>query len=146
MFTEYLRSIDVFSNEPMTLTFGDPAKSKTRNLWKTAFGGCTTILFLTVLLLYVVFSFIALSSGDKDMIEDTTREAPHLQDASLSLFDMKVMPVVTVNIETPHIYIDSSSTSFKKNIFVALLQESIDDDGHKRAEFEQFVPCTEVSD
>ena len=52
---------------------------------------------------------------------------------------MKVMPVVTVNFETPHIYVNTSSGSFRKNIFVALQQNKFDSDGNKIAEFEEFI-------
>lgn len=114
-------------------------------MWKTAFGGFTTIVFLTVLALYVCASFVSLDSGDKNWTEDTTRETNRYHDDSLSLGDMKVMPVVTLNMDTAHLYINSSSESFKRNIFVALLQDSQDEAGNKKAEFEEFAPCSEVA-
>ena len=58
---------------------------------------------------------------------------------------MKSMPVVTINLETAHLYVNSTTGSFKKNIFVALLQERMDDEGNKIADFEEFAPCSEVS-
>ena len=59
---------------------------------------------------------------------------------------MKVMPVVTVNIETPHIYVNSSTGSFKKNIFVALQQTKRFANGTKIREFQEFVPCNQVKE
>lgn len=96
--TEHLRSIDVFSKEPTALTFGDPDSPKTRNLWKTSYGGFTTIMFASVLMLYVYSSFAALDSGDKDLIEDTTRSNEKLVNTSATLEEMKIMPVVTFNV------------------------------------------------
>ena len=57
---------------------------------------------------------------------------------------MKTMPVVVINLETAHVYVNSSTGSFKKNIFVGLLQERMDVNGNKIADFEEFAPCTEV--
>jgi|OM-RGC.v1.032119783 hypothetical protein len=54
------------------------------------------------------------------------------------------MPVVTFTVASPHIYIDTNSTSFKKNFYVGLLQESVNENGQKTANFEEFVPCSEV--
>ena len=47
---------------------------------------------------------------------------------------------------TAHIYVNTSTEAFKRNVFVALLQESMDADGNKFAEAEEFVPCREVAD
>ena len=46
-------------------------------MWKTLFGGFTTLLFGVVLALYIISSFVALDSGDKDT------EPSHLCDAEL---------------------------------------------------------------
>ena len=72
--TEYLRNIDVFSKEPVSFHFGDPKNKKTSNMWKTSFGGCTTIVFGVILAAYIVASFISLESGDQNTIEETTLE------------------------------------------------------------------------
>ena len=59
---------------------------------------------------------------------------------------MKLMPVVAFTFETPLILIDPSTNAYKKNLFVALMQESKDASGGKVADFEEFVPCSEVQD
>ena len=87
----------------------------------------------------------ALFSGDNDMNEDTLRETEFYKNASLTPKQMKVMPVVVINLETSHVYVNSSTGSFKKNIYVGLLQERMDETGQKIADFEEFAPCSEVS-
>ncbi len=107
-----MRNLDVFSKEPITLTFGDPQNPKMRGMWKTGFGGISTICFMTVLLLYISTSFVALDTGEKDIVEDFTFETTAYSNVSLGFDQMKVMPVVSLTMDTPHIYINTSSSSY----------------------------------
>ena len=140
-----LRDIDIFSMEPSALKFGDSNDPKTKSLWKTSFGGIISLAFFTVLILYVVSASVALNRGDNDWNEDTTQDTKLYKNAVLNFDQMKAMPVVTINIDTPHLYLDSSSVAFEKNIFVALLNDKRDENGNKIAEFERFVPCKSVN-
>ena len=80
-----IKALDVFSREPVSLTFGSQRDPKTKGLWRTSFGGCTTIGFLAVLVLYIMSATSALFSGDNDMNEDTIRKTKLYVNASLSL-------------------------------------------------------------
>ena len=95
-----------------------------------------TIVFGVVVTSYVATSFVALDSGDMDWKDVFMADTTLLTSASLSFKDMTVMPVVTFTMKTPHIYLNSSSNSFRKNIFVAVLQDKVMEDGNKTATFE----------
>ena len=88
-------------------------------MWKTSFGGFITVIFVFVVLSYIAISADALRSGDMDWVD--SYEADMSDSNRLSFKQMTVMPVVTFNMLTPHIYLDSHTLSFKKNIFVAVL-------------------------
>ena len=88
MFTNcgrYLKKLDVFSAEPVGLRFGHKKDPNTQDLWKTPFGGVTTLLFAVILAMYVISSFAALDSGDKDMTTVVERETGLLTSKKLSL-------------------------------------------------------------
>ena len=119
--TKFLRSLDIFSREPAGLKFGNRRYPKTQGMWKSAFGGFITCVFAIVIFLYLISSFIALDSGQKDTTTTFEFERPYETGTNLTLEEMKVMPVVTLTAVTPHLYLNSSSISFKKNVFVALL-------------------------
>ena len=97
----------MFNAEPVGLRFGHKKDPNTQDLWKTPFGGVTTLLFAVILAMYVVSSFAALDSGDKDMTTVFERESGLLTMKKLSFEEMKVMPVVTFTFSTPHLYIDT---------------------------------------
>ena len=82
------------------LTFEDPKEPDTRNIWKTAFGGFITITFGIVVASYLSVSFVALDSGDMDIISSQEQELSLslLNDTDLNFETMRVMPVVTFNM------------------------------------------------
>ena len=139
--------MDIFGKEPNPLSFGGSKHDKSKgNMYLTSLGGFTTVMFYVIFGMYLLSAFIALHAGESDMVEDTTQESLLIGDSALSLAAMKVMPVITVNYMNQHIYVNTTLSAFKRNIFVGLLQEKLDTDGSKIAEFEEFVPCSEVKD
>ena len=52
--TDLLRSLDIFSEEPKTLAFGDPNDKRSRNMYKTSCGGIVSIAFIVFVILYVI--------------------------------------------------------------------------------------------
>ena len=119
-----LRKLDVFSEEPSRLTYEDPKDPKTRGLWKTSFGGFVTVSFVGIVVSYMLTNILTIDSGDSNTIEDITRVTNLYVNKSFSLEDMKVMPVVLLNYESVHTYIDPHTLSAQRNIFVALLEDS----------------------
>ena len=133
-FGDTLRSIDIFGQEPSVLTFGDPDNPKTRQMWKTPCGGVFTVGFVTLVILYIAYGFIAIDSGIRDIIEDIVIGIDEDSMGSVSLEEMKVMPVIHFSVERPHIYIDTTTKAFEKSIFVALASIT-NKDGVKKAEY-----------
>lgn len=141
-----LRTIDIFGEEPNLLTFGDPNDPKTRNMWRTFLGGICTIFFVMCSLAYVGMSVITVYDGSRDVIIQVETLHDQTQMGGKTFEDMRTMPVVVFTHERQNFYVDVTSSSFHSNIFVAMRQTRVDEDGALSAEFEEFVPCREVED
>ena len=66
---------------------------------------------------------------------------------------MKVMPVVVLNAGGNQGYVNVNTEYFSPTtegkegpIFVALMHTKVDAEGQKSAEFQKFVPCSQVKD
>lgn len=53
--SELLRNLDVLSQPPILLTYGDPSNSKQRDLHKTKCGGFCSIIFMTISVAILVY-------------------------------------------------------------------------------------------
>ena len=104
----------------MVLTFGNPNKPTERYLYKTCIGGCLTLFLVFFILAYVATLFATIYSGEYINTTETLQADPALL-GSLSLAEMKVMPVVTFTYINTDIYLDPTFSQVKDNIFVALL-------------------------
>lgn len=141
-FFRVMRKLDMFATEPNVLTFGDPDNPKTREMWKTSCGGCSSICFVLLTLTYVAYSAYAITTGDKDSFEVTSEPIPPDYLGRLTFEDMLVMPVVHFDYLANSVYLDPQHPAFTKNIFVALEQTKRFANGTKTKEFNEFVPCT----
>lgn len=115
-----LKRFDIFASEPNLLTFGDPANPKTREMWKTSWGGCSSICFLMLVSAYIGYSAYAVSTGDKDIIEILSEPTSPIENMQLTLEGMRVLPVVHFDYLASSVYLDTQHHAFKKNIFVAM--------------------------
>lgn len=70
--------------------------------------------------MYIGGSFIAVTTGEKDVVEVLDSSLNPDQLSGLSFTDMKSMPVVHFDYLASAVYLDPEHPAFDKNIFVAL--------------------------
>ena len=111
-------------------------------MWKTTCGGSVTIVFVTLVLLYIITSVVQLSNGNNDWMDSVEIQINPDELGQLTLNDMKAFPVVYFQDLVPSRYLDVTSDAFKSNIFVALKANKIAENGTLLAEYLEFVPCS----
>ena len=142
--SEAFKYCDVLSHEKNLLTFGNPKDERSRDMWKTPWGGLNSIIFQSIVLVFIGQNILAIAYGGQDSIE--SNEVPVMPDENeLSFEDMHSMPVVHFSYIDSSIYLDPEHMAFTANIFVALQQTKRFDNGTKVKEFQEFVPCRTVT-
>ena len=142
--SEAFKYCDVLSDEKNLLTFGNPKDERSRDMWKTPWGGFNSIIFQSIVLVFISQNILAIAYGGQDSIE--SNEVPIMPDENqLSFEDMHSMPVVHFSYIDSSIYLDPEHMAFAANIFVALQQTKRFENGTKVKEFQEFVPCRTVT-
>ena len=119
-FCSILRALDLFSYEPQVLTFGDPKKPNSRNMYKTSCGGLTTILTVGLAISYFSLLITKVTS-DESLKWETMSKAIHpISLGRVTLEDAKLVPQIAMLGKD--LYMRNITDDYKRYFWIGMTQ------------------------